>query len=1273
MVNRKVRWIALLLAFLLVFAAAPLGALAESWTLSANLPTDPASALTTNSRVIDLSVTFNNVVNIKCLVKPQGSQAISTYENPQIQGNTAVFSGVVLAPGVNEVSFVGTSGSLQVQSVTYYVEYLNNPRIMNMQLQGVAVDQDDVAAVGPSQNNPPSAMKASWQYDTENATWSTVNGLPVTGTPVGTKMNWSTLLDLKPGESPLTTVASNNQRSVTVKKSVILVDAATNAAPFDVVLSDNNGKQTNLWAGIKVQASGVQPVTVGGKFVAPATTATAPTVQVSVDGGPYQSATVTPSSQTVPWVKQWGVKDQLAVWTWSLNIGSLGTGDHKLTLSFAVDGTGASQTIEYPFSFIDTNQPYWSDPVQLFNVTTGSTAGVYRAGQAIQITEPWVVSQTPVALGLTLNNLGGSPDFANNVTVQAVDAQDQPIATITGFTAGSLESQPNTAVILFPSGSLPAGEYDLKVTYNNGGTPISVKIHTVVQLSPMLKVTLKQNNDVIADGQVVTKSDPLSAEIVPVNFNAFPDPVTGTLNGIALNLQKDSSTNPTKYTVSNIQLSEGTNTFVFEATDPVTKRVTVRTTLTVYRATPTDVTIDTFQPWTPDGQTLPFDQDTQSYTTSSQRVELEVKLGPVAGLSNNPNAINRVDIYKSGTLLTSLYANNPGNGYVQAPSSAGGWWYDPGKIKPTPSGDSATAKLTFWVSDRNPQNNSEWVGVSIPPNQTTSFKLVAYVQTSNGQAISQQVTKTILVVNQLKPYEVYVGTNLNQPVDLTQPLQVNQNFLDIVIATPAPADSVTVNRQPAVEWKSPPGGDPAKSYYGVEIKDLKPGLNKIPFVVQSGPVKESGTLLVNNLEQALMYAKSKVYFGKSTSFKAFDGKLQLQFPRNTMLAPAVQEGQNLPDSTGATNDRYLLFGIADPSTGYIEKNSTGSAGYQSVPQGFAPGGWVLASPVYWIDAGPKSWSSVSLPPFIPAGGIDPFQPGYSFSQRGGPRPGGGSNDWLQPTKEGTLVLSYDPAIRNQEAGRLTVFHLDPSGPASGLIRPWVNLGGVVNVSNHTITVPFRNFGYYVVAKEVYSYSDVASHPWAKEYIETMFAKGIMKGDPSLLNAFNPDVPISRGEFTAMVVKMLGIPLDYDDNNRLFIDVGGRADDSQLYDYRYIETAAKKGIVHGVSPNLFRPGDPLSRQEAATIIASALNLKLGDPKAARATLSRLYGDANAIDLYAAPAVLAVSQKKIMEGSPAPGGTGGRNQKPVMYFNPASQLTRAEAAAIAYKVMQQLKKL
>ncbi|MBX6396600.1 MAG: hypothetical protein IRY98_13045, partial [Alicyclobacillaceae bacterium] len=337
MVKRNMRWIACVLAWLLVMAATPLGALADSWSLTANLPTSASAALTTNSNMIDLAVTFNNVVDIKCLVKPAGSQAIRTYENPQIQGNQATFSGVLLSPGINEITFIGTSGSLQVQSPTYYVEYLNNPRIMNVRLQGVNIDNDSVAAVGvaASQNNPNAVTTVSWQYDTENATQSTVNGTNVIGVPVGTKQTWTTSLKLTPGEMPVTTVASNSQRSVAVQKSVILLDPANQSAVYNVELQYPNNNPTPLWQGQNVQVAVSQTQgqswTLAGKIATPQSTSTPPTIQVTLDGNTYQ-VTATQGSSQVKWIKQWGSEDKLAVWTWSVPNLSLTTGDHTISL-----------------------------------------------------------------------------------------------------------------------------------------------------------------------------------------------------------------------------------------------------------------------------------------------------------------------------------------------------------------------------------------------------------------------------------------------------------------------------------------------------------------------------------------------------------------------------------------------------------------------------------------------------------------------------------------------------------------------------------------------------------------------------------------------------------------------------------------------------------------------------------------------------------------------------------------------------------------------------
>jgi len=185
-------------------------------------------------------------------------------------------------------------------------------------------------------------------------------------------------------------------------------------------------------------------------------------------------------------------------------------------------------------------------------------------------------------------------------------------------------------------------------------------------------------------------------------------------------------------------------------------------------------------------------------------------------------------------------------------------------------------------------------------------------------------------------------------------------------------------------------------------------------------------------------------------------------------------------------------------------------------------------------------------------------------------------------------------------------------------------------------------------------------------LNTMFAKGVMK--PRGGNLFGVYENITRGEFATMIVRMLDLPLNYDNDPNLltFNDVPPVSVPGALWDYRYIETAARAGIISGLAPRTFNPNGYLTREQAAAIIARALNLKLGDPEKDAASLSRSFVDAGQVDYYAVPYVLAVSKEKIMNGSPLEPGS------KQMVFNPKANLSRADAAIIAYNIMTELKK-
>jgi hypothetical protein len=331
-----------------------------------------------------------------------------------------------------------------------------------------------------------------------------------------------------------------------------------------------------------------------------------------------------------------------------------------------------------------------------------------------------------------------------------------------------------------------------------------------------------------------------------------------------------------------------------------------------------------------------------------------------------------------------------------------------------------------------------------------------------------------------------------------------------------------------------------------------------------------------------------------------------------------------------------------------------------------PRRFVKVSPVFWIDAGEADDIYQTPTVYDPiTTGYDPMPHSYI---KGEPRKFYYSRDperELIPSKRGTLTLAYDPSARQSASVTVTVFRFDP------FTRQWENIGGKVDEKKNTITVPFDRFGYYVVAKLSASYNDIIDHKYARNAMEAVFAKGIMNAmDPS--GSFGGDQYVTRGEFTRMIVRALELPLNYE-GQKHFMDIGdtnGVVSPDALWDYRYIETAARAGIVKGTRPGTFDPTVHISRQDAAVMLANALNLKQDtNLDAIKKQLQKAFKDEVDITVYAKPAVAAIQKKGFMTGSPID-----VNDLSKGYvFEPTARLTRAEAAIIIARVMSDLKKL
>jgi hypothetical protein len=249
------------------------------------------------------------------------------------------------------------------------------------------------------------------------------------------------------------------------------------------------------------------------------------------------------------------------------------------------------------------------------------------------------------------------------------------------------------------------------------------------------------------------------------------------------------------------------------------------------------------------------------------------------------------------------------------------------------------------------------------------------------------------------------------------------------------------------------------------------------------------------------------------------------------------------------------------------------------------------------------------------------------------------------------------------------FTIDPSSLAAGQTpsiyyydqtsSQWVSLGGAV--SGNTISVDVDHFTKFaVLAPETMApvvapavpasqastsllkvpFSDVLAGYWARSVIAEVYSLGCISGYPD--GTFKPNRGITRAEFVAMLVKAFHLPVA----SSIFCD-----DTVRHWARDYIGTALHTGIATGYCASSFGPDDPVTREQAALMIAKAAKLQA---PVAGSGFNGL-GDSSA---WAKNALAAVEQIGIMHGYPDGS------------FHPRQQATRAEAAAAIVKALQSI---
>jgi len=166
-----------------------------------------------------------------------------------------------------------------------------------------------------------------------------------------------------------------------------------------------------------------------------------------------------------------------------------------------------------------------------------------------------------------------------------------------------------------------------------------------------------------------------------------------------------------------------------------------------------------------------------------------------------------------------------------------------------------------------------------------------------------------------------------------------------------------------------------------------------------------------------------------------------------------------------------------------------------------------------------------------------------------------------------------------------------------------------------------------------TYSDVPTDHWAYDDIYYVTEQGLFHGSDG---AFLPEDPMTRGMLVVVLHNMEGNPAG--DSSVSFSDVG----DTWYTDA--VRWAAGEGIVKGYPGGTFRPEDPVTREEMATI----LYRYTGSPAASGSDLK--FTDASLVSGYAESAIHWAVDQGILKG------------KPGSLLDPQGSTTRAETAAI-----------
>lgn len=248
--------------------------------------------------------------------------------------------------------------------------------------------------------------------------------------------------------------------------------------------------------------------------------------------------------------------------------------------------------------------------------------------------------------------------------------------------------------------------------------------------------------------------------------------------------------------------------------------------------------------------------------------------------------------------------------------------------------------------------------------------------------------------------------------------------------------------------------------------------------------------------------------------------------------------------------------------------------------------------------------------------------------------------WNNPAAPVTVSVPYTPAAQELvNAHQIVILYIDNQGHATAVPS------GRYDAKSGLMVFKTTHFSTYAVAYVTKTFGDVQHVLWAKQAVEAMAARDVIKGISD--DSFAPAASITRADFITLLVRALELK-GSGTNTAAFSDVQPTAHYAQA-----VAIAKELGIASGFEDNTFKPDSSISRQDMMVLTAKALKAA-GKHSAGSGSLAP-YSDAASISTYAMDSVASLVKSGIVNGKDGK-------------IAPAEPLTRAEAAVVLYRIWE-----